>query len=352
MARNQNSFTCLTGNIGESVKECEIDKILNRALSGWPVNGEEAQKLLFIQESRFQELLSASRKVADKKNDKTIVFYQKAFPPISLTGLSCTLNCRHCNKHYLGHMIPANNPERLFKLCKALHERGVSGILLSGGSRKDGTVPLDEFADTIAKIKRETGLIISAHTGPINYETARLLKEVGLDIALVDVVGSAETTREVYGVEIKPEDYLKTLKALEKVGIPNISPHVCVGLDFGKLKGEAKALEIISKIKVSTVAITVLIPTQGTAMANVLPSSPMDVAKVIAIANLMFPNTPVSLGCVRPGKTYRAKIDEMAIKARVSKLAIPTENSAKVARSLGLKVQSHNEIMCCCCNKF
>ncbi len=77
----------------------------------------------------------------------------------------------------------------------------------------------------------------------------------------------------------------------------------------------------------STIAIVVLIPTKETAMAEVDPSSPEDIAKVIAIANLMFPKTPVSLGCVRPGKTFRAKIDELAIKAGIGKLAIPTGNS-------------------------
>ena len=332
------------------MKGREIDKILDRALSGWPINGEEAEKLLCDHGSCLQELLSVGREVADEKYDKTISFYQKAFPPISITGLSCSLNCKHCNKHYLRHMIPAKNSERLFKVCKALHSKGVSGVLLSGGSRNNGTVPLDEYADTIAKIKKETGLIISAHTGPIDYETAKILKDAGLDIALLDVVGSAETTREVYGVEIKPGDYLNTLQALERAGIPNISPHICVGLHFGKLRGEAKALELVSKVKVSTVAIVVLIPTEGTEMAKVPSPSPSDVAKVIAIANLMLPNTPVSLGCVRPGKTYRAKIDEMAIRTGVNGLAIPTEKSMKVAKSLGLKVQSHNEVMCCCWN--
>lgn len=61
-------------------------------------------------------------------------------------------------------MIPASNPEKLLKICKDLKANHALGVLLSGGSRKDGTVPLDEFAHTISLIKKETGLLISAHT--------------------------------------------------------------------------------------------------------------------------------------------------------------------------------------------
>jgi len=334
------------------MSETEIDKILDRALSGWPIKGEEARKLLHAKEEDLEEILSVSREMAYEKNDNSIIFYQKAFPPISLTGLSCSLNCKHCNRYYLRHMIPAKSSEKLFRVCKALHEKGVPGVLLSGGSRENGTVPLDEFADVMAKIKKETGLLFLAHTGPVNYETAKLLKEAGLDGVLIDVVGSQETIKKVFGIEIGSEDYIRTFKAVEKVGIPNVSPHICVGLHFGRLKGEAKALELISKTKVSTVVIVVLIPTEGTAMANVPPPSPKDVAKVVAIANLMFPRVPVSLGCVRPGKTYRSKIDEMAIKAGVGKLAIPTKSSIKIATHMGLKTRFYNQAMCCCLDNF
>ncbi len=324
----------------------ELNNILDKALSR-PITGEEAQKLLSIDTAHLQELFSMSRIISDKKTDKTLTVYHRAFQPVSVTGLTCALNCKHCNQHYLRHMIPASNPEKLLQVCKNLKAKHAPGVLLSGGSRKDGTVPLDEFVRTISLIKKETGLLISAHTGPINYENAKILVEAGLDIALLDVVGSAETTKNVYGINITPQDYQKTLNALNAAGIPNISPHICVGLHFGKLLGEAKALELVSHANVSTIAIVVLIPTKETAMAEIVPSSAEDIAKVIAIANLMFPKTPVSLGCVRPGKTFRGKIDELAIKAGIGKLAIPSGNSLEIAKSEGLKIKSFEDVMCC-----
>jgi len=327
--------------------EQDLSLIREKASEGTPINGEEAQQLLTLDNSQFGELISMSRMVSDRKTGKTIKVYHKAFQPVSVTGLSCALNCKHCHQHYLEHMIPANNPEKLLRVCRNLSANKSPGVLLSGGSRKDGTVPLEEFAEIIRKIKKETNLIISAHTGPVDYERAKILVEAGLDIALLDVVGSAETTRSVYGVEITPDDYSKTSAALNAAGIPNISPHICVGLHFGKLKGEAKALEIVSHAKVSTIAIVVVIPTKETAMADVLPPSPEDVARVISIANLMFPDTPISLGCVRPGRDYRSSIDELAIKAGISKLAIPTTRLFEIARSQGLRIKPYYDTMCC-----
>jgi uncharacterized radical SAM superfamily protein len=244
-------------------------------------------------------------------------------------------------------MAQADTPEKLLNVCRILKKQGAPGVLLSGGSRIDGTVPLDEIADTIRQIKKETGLIISAHTGPVKYDAAKILVDAGLDIALLDVVGSAETTKSVYGTGATPEDYLQTLEALTKAGIPNISPHICVGLHFGQLKHEAKALDLLRHIPISTIAIVVLIPTKNTAMADVVPSTPEDVAKIISIANLMYPKTTISLGCVRPGKTYRAKMDELAITAGIGKLSIPTSSSLDFAKRSGLKLKIHENIMCC-----
>ena len=86
------------------------------------------------------------------------------FPSISITGSSCALNCRHCNKKLLNTMLPVHSPKELFELCKKLKEKGASGCLISGGCLPDGSVPIDEFIDAITKVKKELELIIVVHT--------------------------------------------------------------------------------------------------------------------------------------------------------------------------------------------
>jgi hypothetical protein len=314
--------------------------ILNKAEAGEAITYQEAKEL--YAECDIGDLFQAARGIAGEE----VTFYKNAFPPISITGTRCQLNCRHCSGHYLKHMIPAANEDRLIEICKSLNEKGVPGIVLSGGSRADGVVPLDDFAGAIKRIKEETDLALIAHTGPVNKRQAEILGRAGLDGVLTDIVGSASTSEKVFGIRITPEKYAETLRAIEKSGIPNISPHIIVGLDFGKIVGEIKALELLSNSHLSNIAIVVLIPTEGTPMGDISPPSPIEVGKIISIAQLMYPEVPVALGCVRPGKIYRGAIDEFALKAGARKLALPSTNARKTAKNLGLKVREFEQ-MCC-----
>ena len=83
-----------------------------------------------------------------------------AFPSISITGSSCALKCKHCNGKVLDTMFPALTPKALFDLCAKLKDNRAVGCLISGGCLPDGSVPIGEFVDAIAKIKKELGLTV------------------------------------------------------------------------------------------------------------------------------------------------------------------------------------------------
>jgi uncharacterized radical SAM superfamily protein len=247
-------------------------------------------------------------------------------------------------------MIPIKKHGDLFKVCKALYMQGVKGVLLSGGSRKDGTVPLDIFLDEIKKIKNNFNIFLEAHTGPIKSKISQQLATAKIDAVLPDIVGDVRTTEKIYGIKLAPKDYELMLMGMEKAGIKNISPHICVGLNNGQLQGEIEALKIVSKFHPTTIVITVFIPTAGTPMENLSPPTPTNIGKIIAIANLMFPKVPISLGCVRPGKKYRQQIDRVAIKAGVAKLAVPSRAAVEEAEKFDLKAEIFKQNMCCCVN--
>jgi len=268
----------------------------------------------------------------------------EAFPSISVTGSSCALKCKHCNGKVLHTMIPAFTPQELFNICSRLRDKGALGCLISGGCLPDGSVPLDRFVDTIAKIKRDLGLTIIVHTGIVNMQMARRLKDAGVDAALIDVVGSDETIHEMYHLQVRVDDYDRTLKALYQSGI-SLVPHVLVGLHCGKLKGELQALEIISKYEPSAVIIIALIPIYGTPLMNVKPPTPMDVAKVLVAARLMMPKTPIALGCMRPKGKHKVQTDRLAVFSGANAIAFPTEEAIRLAESMGLEITFSS--LCC-----
>jgi uncharacterized radical SAM superfamily protein len=257
-----------------------------------------------------------------------------SFPTVSVTGTTCALNCKHCGGKVLETMRPATTPATLFALAQKLKQHGALGCLVSGGCLPDGSVPLKPFIPTIKKIKRELGLTVFVHTGIIGSATAMALKRAGVDAALIDVIGSDETIKKIGNPHVTVKDYATSLNALQKAGL-NLVPHVIVGLDDGKLKGELDALKMIASTKPSAVVVIAFMPIRGTAMAKVKPPTPADIARVTAAARLMFTRTPLVLGCVRPKGRHRAETDVLALKAGVDAIAFPSEEAVKYAEKQG-----------------
>jgi len=258
-----------------------------------------------------------------------------AFPSISITGSSCALKCKHCNGKVLDTMVQALSPEELFGVCAELKKDGAVGCLISGGCLPDGSIPIDRFVDAIAKIKK-LGLTVIIHTGVIDYSTAKRLKDAGVDAALLDIIGSDETIREVYRLDVNVEDYDRSLRALHESGIPFV-PHVLVGLHYGELKGELQALKMISRYSPSAVIIIAFMPIRGTPMEKVIPPEPEDIARILVSARLLMPETPLALGCMRPKGKHRIKTDLIAVRAGVNGIAFPVEEAIQLAESMNLE---------------
>ncbi len=267
-----------------------------------------------------------------------------AFPSISVTGAFCGLKCKHCGGKVLNTMLPALTPKRLVEVCNDVKVKGGLGCLISGGCLPDGSVPLERFLGAIAEVKRTLDLTLVVHTGIIDLHFARKLRDAGVDAALIDIIGSDETIREIYQLEVSVNDYDKSLHALHESGIPFV-PHVLVGLHYGRLNGELEALKMIRKYSPSAVIVIALMPIHGTAMETTTPPTPVDVAKVLVGARFMLPKTPIVLGCMRQKGEYKAEIDVLAVKAGVTAIAFPAEQAIKLAESMQVKT-SFSPVCC------
>jgi uncharacterized radical SAM superfamily protein len=201
----------------------------------------------------------------------------------------------------------------------------------------NGEVPLERFAPVLARMKRELGLMVIVHTGIVNFATAKALKEADVDAALIDVIGSDVTMRQVCNLNATPDYYEHSLSALHSVGL-NFVPHVIVGLQNGKLDGELQALKMISNYEPAALVVIAFMPIRGTEMANVKPPMPVDIARVVTVARLMFPKVPLALGCMRPKGKHRAETDVLALKAGVDAIAFPSDETVQYAKEHGFDV--------------
>ena len=259
------------------------------------------------------------------------------FQTISITGDECALNCKHCNRRYLRHMLPCLTPDVLFTTCLNLASNGARGVLLSGGYNSEGYVPFEPFLDSIERVKRETGLFISAHTGLVPGWLAHELGRVGVDLADFDLIGDDETIKLVLGIDRTVEDYRRSLHVL-KHSLPHIVPHICIGLHAGEIKGERAALEFAAEINPHALVLLVLVPTPGTGFEHITEPSPAEVGELIAEARLKFPMAMLALGCMRPRDAGRVELELQALRSGVDRMEVPSEQTIEAARKLGLRV--------------
>ncbi|OEH85636.1 hypothetical protein BHU72_02230 [Desulfuribacillus stibiiarsenatis] len=289
--------------------------------------------------SPLVQLLSESWKVRQMNFPMTIHFdYPERTPAVSLTGSHCELDCAHCGGHYLKGMADKQTAHQ------AIASKSAQSCLISGGCNHHGAVNVMSEMPYIESLKQQLHghKTVNMHVGVMNQEQIRKVADVA-DIVSYDLVGDDETIAEVYGTDCCVKDYEDCYVELRKH--TQVVPHICIGLRGGKLGHEFHALEILQRHGAESIVFIVFIPTKGTRYADRQPPVIEEVIELIAKARLMFPNIPISLGCMRPKGAYRAKLDCLAIQAGVNRMVIPTAPARMLAEQLQLTAIKGEE--CC-----
>ena len=262
------------------------------------------------------------------------------FPAISLSGARCEMRCRHCNAAYLGGMLPAETPAALVKVCRRLEAEGAVGALLSGGSDRHGRIlNLTEMLDAIRQVKAATALVLNLHPGLVDAETARAL---AVDIVSLEIPGD-EVIRDVFGFNGSEADYWETYRYLADAGL-TVVPHVAVyDGDEDRLLHPLAASEMPAP---EVIVVIVFSPTRDTPMAMVPPPTPEAVGGVIARIKTRFPESELSLGCMRPrDKGLRTEIELAALEAGATRMEIPSRETLRRAEARGYEIRAFDA--CC-----
>jgi uncharacterized radical SAM superfamily protein len=238
-------------------------------------------------------------------------------------------------------------PDELLDFCRRFTDESAVGFLLSGGCDKNGEMlNLRKLLPTVKQIKQDTNLIIKLHTGFVDKELAKGIVDAGVDIASVEVVGSDETIQEIFDYDAAVESYTQTLINLQEAGMPYIVPHVCIGLHYGKLKGEIDALKVIKKhCDPALIVLIIFRSTKGTELEQCTQSSPEDISYIVTKTKELFPGKEISLGCIRPRAKLRQDIESAALQAGVTRMEIPSKTTLHQAEQMGYTIRT---ISACC----
>ncbi len=268
-----------------------------------------------------------------------------AYPAFSVTGPTCALQCAHCKGRILEPMIAVRDGAHLERLVRDMQARqGLRGFLLSGGSNRANEVPLVRVLPAVARLKRDLPhLEIAAHTGLVDRARAEALAGAGIDVAMLDIIGAEATIREVYNLDRTPDDFARALAALVGAGLA-VVPHVVIGLHFGQLFGEHRALEMIARHPTAAAILVVVMP-QFATPGTFRPVALADAARVFALARETLADRKLLLGCARPAGLWRRAADACAVLAGLDGIAHPADSVVPLAHALGRRLTASGA--CC-----
>jgi uncharacterized radical SAM superfamily protein len=270
---------------------------------------------------------------------------KNAFPAFSVTAGACALMCDHCQAKILEPMLAATSPEMLERKVRELvATQDLQGFLLSGGSNRRNEIRYERFFPAVERLKRDyPQLKVAVHSALLDARRARAMADAGVDTAMMDVIGAEETIREVYHLERPVEDFEATLAALCDTTM-EVVPHVVIGLHYGRIVGEARALDIVSRHPVHSLVLVVIMPFYAKPGTFTTPH-PMDVGRIFLEARQRIADREVLLGCARPPGMHRRVTDAYAVMAGLDGIAFPAEGTLAVARAIGRGVEQ--EHACC-----
>lgn len=260
--------------------------------------------------------------------------YPSRTKSISVTGEYCELNCSHCGRKYLKHM--ENISDTLAK-----GKRQYTSALISGGLNDRGYVSIEKHIRSI-EILKTWGWKINAHTGLMPASAMEKTASAADRISL-DFIYDRETIEKVYRVDFSPSQYLKTIEEVRKFKEPDI--HLTIGLFGGEIKGEFKAIDVLSKINAKNLIFLVLTPTKGTAFEKCSPPKITDVEKTIALAREKLPSSKLSIGCMHPRGKYADDLGLICLKHKLNQIVMPGRNFEKMALQYNTNVIIKRE--CC-----
>ena len=264
---------------------------------------------------------------------------KNAWPAISITGGDCKLQCDHCKASILEPMIPARTPEDLWRAVNEIIEDGAQGMLLTGGSNHRNEVEYAPYYDTIRRIKDEFPQFrIAAHAALVGDDAAWSMEQAGIDVAMMDVIGSQETITRVYHLRRSVADFEATLESLVRTRM-KVVPHIVIGLHYGRMLGEWKALEIIQRHLPDAVVLVVVMPFYASEKKPFATPDSAEVGHFFRAARAALPSTPLLLGCARPPGEARMQIDTYAVMAGLDGIAHPADGAVELAARLGRRVR-------------
>jgi len=267
--------------------------------TGSPVSRELAGNLASLSGEDTLDLVSLANKVRNRYAPDV-----ECCSIVNARSGLCSENCRFCAQS-LHHGVEVERyalmaESDLVAKARTVHAEGAShfGIVTSGRGYAIPTPEFESICRAIARLHAELpDLQICASLGILGEATARMLAACRIAHYNINLQVAPRRYAELIADTHSVDDRITTIRLLRKHHVT-----VCCGAIFGVGETMADRIELafaLRDLDVSVIPLNVLIPIEGTPLADTPPLPAAEIARSFALFRLIHPHSVIKFAAGR-----------------------------------------------------
>lgn len=267
-----------------------IDFCMNKVISGESISFEEAEKLLCSQD--IVSLAYSANVITRKFNGYGIDVESL----LNAKSGKCPEDCSFCAQSSFYNTKISKYPllpkQVVIVRAKEAERQGASSFCLVCAYRSPPEEEFRQICDTIEALTKEVSIDINASLGFMTLERARRLKSLGIK----RYNHNLEASDSFFSQICKTHDFadrVKTAKIVKESGL-----ELCCGGIIGMGETVKQRLELafaLAALNPDEVPINILIPKEGTPMAQIDTITPEEAIRTIAVWRFIMPKVILKL---------------------------------------------------------
>lgn len=269
----------------------KIDLIGEKALSGKGISRVEALFILGLENRYLLHLLAWADRIRQTFNGNAIDLCSV----INARSGGCSEDCSFCSQsvHFSTGIgaYPLLPVDTIVEGAKAARSSGATKFCLAtSGKGIKNKKELDKIRKAVERIRGEIGIGVCATLGALKEEEMVALKTAGLtrfhhNLEAAESYFPRICTTHTY------QDRVEQVRLAKSIGLST-----CSGGIFGIGEGVEHRVDLafeIMALGVDSVPVNFLMPVPGTPLADVVPLSPADSLKTIALFRFLMPDKEI-----------------------------------------------------------
>jgi len=263
---------------------------MNKVISGKSISFEEAGKLLCSQD--ILSLAYSANVITRKFNGDSIDVESL----LNAKSGKCPEDCSFCAQSSFYNTKISKYPllpkQVVIVRAKEAERQGASSFCLVCAYRSPPEKEFRQICDTIEAIKKEVSIDINASLGFMTLERARTLKSLGIK----RYNHNLEASDSFFSQICKTHDFadrVNTAKIVKEAGL-----ELCCGGIIGMGETVKQRIELafaLAALNPDEVPINILIPNEGTPMAQIVTITPEEAIRTIAVWRFIMPKVILKL---------------------------------------------------------